>query len=272
VRLQQGRFLFNQERFRDATDVFAALSSRGSEEVRGEATYWLARSWQQLDDGGRAERALMTLLTDFPGSQFSNEARIRLGQMRFDREAYSEAIQVLEPLSRSSLPERAEALYLLARCHLELGDPTRAEVELRRLIDDYPGSPVAAQGRLRMAELALTRGNYNIAGTQLNTILAERTDELAAEAQYLAGEVLFAQERWAEAEVQYHRIKYVYPAFTDWIARATWRAGVVNVRLEEYGKARELFQTVLDEYPDTSAAALARASIERLPPIERVPR
>ncbi len=265
VRLQQGEFLYNQERFSDATDVFDALSRRGSEEVRGEATYWLARAWQQLDDDGRAERTLITLLTDFPGSQFTNEARIRLGQLLYEREAFSEAIQVLEPLTRSSQPERAEALYFLARCHLELGDPTRTEVELRRLIDDYPGSPVAAQGRLRMAELALTRGNYNIARTQINTILAERTDELAAEAQYLAGEVLFAQERWAEAEVQYHRIKYVYPAFTDWIAMATWRAGEANVRLQEYGKARDLFQTVLDDYPDTPAAALARASIERLP-------
>jgi len=37
------------------------------------------------------------------------------------------------------------------------------------------------------------------------------------------------------------------------------------VRLQEYGKARDLFQTVLDDYPDTPAAALARASIERLP-------
>ncbi len=207
----------------------------------------------------------MTLLTDYPRNQFVNEARVRLGLLFFEREAFSQAIQVIEPLTMSSLPERAEALYILARSHLALGDPTRTEVELRRLIDDYPGSPLAARARLRLAELALERGNYNIAQTQVNTILAERTDQLAAEAQYLAGEVLFAQERWTDAEVQYLKVKYVFPAFTDWIAQAIYRAGEANVRLGEYGKARTLFQSVLDDYPEAPAVTLARAALTRLP-------
>ena len=33
VRLQQGEFLYNQERFSDATNIFDALSRRGSEEI-----------------------------------------------------------------------------------------------------------------------------------------------------------------------------------------------------------------------------------------------
>ncbi|MFC1629375.1 tol-pal system YbgF family protein, partial [Gemmatimonadota bacterium] len=96
-------------------------------------------------------------------------------------------------------------------------------------------------------------------------IMAERIDELAAEAQYLAGEVLFAQERWIDAEVQYLKVKYVFPAFTDWIAQAVYRAGEANVRLGEPEKARTLFQSVLDDYPNAPAAALARAALERMP-------
>ncbi|MCK4385958.1 MAG: tetratricopeptide repeat protein, partial [candidate division Zixibacteria bacterium] len=198
-------------------------------------------------------------------SSFAGEARLRLGKLQFDRAAHAEAIRTLEPLTTASLPVRAEALYISALCNRALADPTRTEVELRRLIDDYPGSPLAVQGRLRLAELALERHNYNIAQTQVNTILAERTDELAAEAQFLAGEILYAQERWSDAEVQYLKVKYVYPAFIRWIAKALLRAGEANIHLENYEKARSLLQSVLDDYPDSPVIDQVRTALERIP-------
>ena len=73
------------------------------------------------------------------------------------------------------------------------------------------------------------------------------------------------QERWSEAEVQYLKVKYVFPAFTDWIARALLRAGESNVRLERYDKARTLLQQLINDYPDSPVVARAREILERLP-------
>ena len=264
VRFQQGMFLFNQERFTDATEVLSSLTY-GNPDVAGEALHWLAQSWQRIGDNDRAETSFSQLLDRYPQNSLTEETRIRLGELQYERAGYTEAVRTLEPLMLASTSVRAEALYISALCHRQLNDTTRTEVELRRLIDDYPGSPLATQGRLRLAELAMGRGNYNIAQTQVNTILVERTDELAAEAQYLAGEILFAQQRWSEAEVQYLKVKYVYPVFISWIARALLRAGEANIHLENYEKARTLLQLILDDYPNSSVIQQVRALLDRIP-------
>jgi TolA-binding protein len=266
VRLQQARFLFDLERHVEAVPVLQGLAGGGTPEVSAEALFWLARSLTVLGRAAEAEAALTSLLREHPDSAFTSQARLRLADLQIARSANGEAIRTLEPLLDQLLPERAEALYLSAAAHRSLGDATRTEVELRRLIDEYPGSPLAAQGRLRMAELALERGNFNIAQNEVNTLLAERTDELAAEAQYLAGEILFAQQRWSDAEVQFLKVRYVYPAFGDWIARALLRAAQADLRLGNTEKARSLLETALRDHPNAPAAAQVRAELERIRP------
>ncbi len=266
VRLQQARFLFDLERHAEAVPILQGLAGGGNPEVAAEALYWLARSLTVLGRTEEAETALNRLLREHPEGAFTPQARLRLAGLQITRGANAEAIRALEPLLARSTPERAEALYLSATAHRSLGDATRTEVELRRLIDEYPGSPLAAQGRLRMAELAMERGNFNIAQNEVNTLLAERTDELAAEAQYLAGEILFAQQRWNDAEVQFLKVRYVYPAFGDWIARALLRAAQADLRLGNTEKARNLLETALRDHPAAAVAAQVRAELERIRP------
>ena len=115
-----------------------------------------------------------------------------------------------------------------------------------------------------MTEMAMEDGNHNITQRQLETVLAERTDDLAAQAQYLLGENLYRQQDWTGSEVQYLKVKYVYPAFSGWIARALLRAAEANLNLENPEKARTLLQSILDDYPDAPNLTEVRATLARI--------
>jgi TolA-binding protein len=265
VRLRQGRFLYDQERFADAIVVFDPLATGPGGEQADEAAFYLARSHLQLGNELRAEQAFSSLVARSSGGTFADGARVGLGELLVGRGAHSEAIRTLEPLITAQVPDRARALYVSAQAHRALGETARSEAELRRLIEDYPGSRLAAEGRILLAEVALEGRNFNIAQTQLNTVLAERVDDLAAQAQFLVGEVLFLQQDWQAAEVQYLKVKYVYPSFTTWIARALERAAEANIQLGDNEKARTQLQSILDDYPNAPNLARVRALLERIP-------
>jgi len=110
-----------------------------------------------------------------------DEALLAEGLYHFDAGRFRQAASILQRIATTypTSPQVANAAYWLAECSLALRERERAVGQLRGLLDEWPGHPVAAYARYTLAWLAMEDGDLTSAAEQLNTALAGPQTPLA---------------------------------------------------------------------------------------------
>jgi tol-pal system protein YbgF len=99
-----------------------------------------------------------------------------------------------------------------------------------------------------------------LAGFRLFLELHGQTS-LAANAQYWVGECQFRMGRYKEALKAFYNVVSYYP-LSQKLAASTLKIGQTYTRLKDHEKARMMYERVVDEYPDSPEAEVARKAIE----------
>jgi tol-pal system protein YbgF len=99
-----------------------------------------------------------------------------------------------------------------------------------------------------------------LAGFRLFLELHGQTS-LAANAQYWVGECQFRMGRYKEALNAFYNVVSYYP-LSQKLAASTLKIGQTYTRLKDHEKARMMFERVVDQYPDSPEAEVARKAIE----------
>ncbi|HKT34487.1 MAG TPA: tetratricopeptide repeat protein, partial [Nitrospira sp.] len=84
---------------------------------------------------------------------------------------------------------------------------------------------------------------------------------LAANAQYWVGECQYRMGRYKEALKAFYNVVSSYP-LSPKLAASTLKIGQTYNKLKDFEKARMMFERVVDQYPDTSEAEVARKALE----------
>lgn len=84
---------------------------------------------------------------------------------------------------------------------------------------------------------------------------------LAANAQYWMGECQFRMGRYREALKSFYHVVSYYP-LSHKLPASTLKIGQTYTKLRDHEKARMMFEKVIEEYPDSPEADLARKAIE----------
>jgi len=84
---------------------------------------------------------------------------------------------------------------------------------------------------------------------------------LAANAQYWMGECQFRMRRYKDALDSFYNVLMYYP-LSPKMAASTLKLGQTYTKLGDQEKARMMFDRVVDQYPDSSEAELARKAID----------
>jgi len=93
---------------------------------------------------------------------------------------------------------------------------------------------------------------------------------LAPNAQYWMGECQYRLGRYKEALKTFYHVVSYYP-LSPRIAASTLKIGQTYTRLKDHEKARTMYERVLDEYPDSPEAELARKALDAAPMREPEP-
>jgi tol-pal system protein YbgF len=99
-----------------------------------------------------------------------------------------------------------------------------------------------------------------LAGFRLFLELHGQTS-LAANAQYWVGECQFRLGRYKDALKAFYNVVSYYP-LSPKLAASTLKIGQTYTRLKDSEKARMMFERVVDQYPDTPEAEVARKALE----------
>src|SRR5689334_15405199 len=99
-----------------------------------------------------------------------------------------------------------------------------------------------------------------LAGFRLFLELHGQTS-LAANAQYWVGECQFRMGRYKDALKAFYNVVSYYP-LSPKLAASTLKIGQTYTKLKDHEKARMMYERVVDQYPDSPEAELAKKAIE----------
>ena len=99
-----------------------------------------------------------------------------------------------------------------------------------------------------------------LAGFRLFLELHSQTS-LAANAQYWVGECQYRMGRYKEALKAFYNVVSYYP-LSPKLAASTLKIGQTYTKLKDHEKARMMFERVVDQYPDSAEAEVARKALE----------
>jgi len=87
---------------------------------------------------------------------------------------------------------------------------------------------------------------------------------LAANAQYWVGECQYRLGRYKDALKSFYHVVSYYP-LSPKLAASTLKIGQTYTRLKDHEKARMTYERVIDQYPESAEAELARKALDASP-------
>lgn len=99
-----------------------------------------------------------------------------------------------------------------------------------------------------------------LAGFRLFLELHGQTS-LAANAQYWLGECQYRMGRYKDALKAFYNVVSYYP-LSPKLAASTLKIGQTYTKLKDHEKARLMFERVVDEYPESPEAEVARKTLD----------
>ena len=139
-------------------------------------------------------------------------------------------------------------LLILTSASLSFAAPTQRQDSTRRLYDRV------------MDEFKHRDYAAAMAGFQLFLEL-HRQSSLAANAQYWIGECQYRMGRYRDALKSFYDVVSNYP-LSPKLAASTLKLGQTYTKLGDPEKARLMFDRVVEQYPDSAEAKVARKALE----------
>jgi len=125
-------------------------------------------------------------------------------------------------------------------------------------------APTTARELYDAAYTDLTRGNYQLALMGFRDYLKRYPDtDLADNAQYWIGEVYYAQSQYAQAIEEFLLVVDRYPG-ADKVAAAYLKTAFSFRRTGDLPTARRYLRLIMDRFPDSEEARLARQNLAEL--------
>ncbi len=134
----------------------SSLASRISSGVAGdfEPRYKHALEQYLNHHHEQAIAEFSALIRDFPGHKYVSNCHYWIGEAYFVLGDYQQAIRSFEKvLNYSNSPKLDDALLMLGRANLKLGDTNQASYYLNRLIEEFPDSEYVGKAKRYLASL-----------------------------------------------------------------------------------------------------------------------
>ncbi len=207
-------------------------------------------------DYPKAIESFQEVIDNYPYSDFSLLSEIAIADIHFEREEYEEASSYYHDFVElhPNHPKVAYALYRNGLCsynQMRAADrdqaPTReAVLQFRALLERFPGSEMAGDARIRLAECE---------------------DRLALQITDIA-DFYFDQDDFHSAARRYDQALASFPSHTD-RARTMTRLGICLARLHDTDHAKDVLQRALKLEPDEDLRETAQAELDELTTTEQ---
>jgi tol-pal system protein YbgF len=218
---------------------------------------------EAMRKGFADQRLMVDELSDAVGviRERSDDTNVRITALREELEALRNTVQVLQQVAQAALAPPVAAV------------PIDPNAPVPTALPPAPAAPppavpsTAGLSPQRLFEPARTdyfAGQYSSAILGFEAFLrAFPRSDLADDAQYYIGESYFQQNQFGDAVTAYNQVIQNFPG-ANAVPDAYYKRGFAQERLGQADAARSSYETVIKSFPDSTAAQLARQSLDRL--------
>lgn len=171
--------LLSSGRAEPAAERYGKLLSSAADRDEPQRGLWLLRAAAANNAAGRPDETIK-LLSDQIGSLSDPaqqaEARFLIGQAHLRAGRATQAAEAFQASSEAEWPRAAEAALMAGQALLGSGEPQQARQRWQQLIERTPESPMAAQARYKLAQLASDNEDHAQAIAQYDAILESKSD------------------------------------------------------------------------------------------------
>ncbi len=256
---------YRDGQFADAATAYTASMTAAKDAPLGEkAAHKLGWAYFRQDQLDEAQKTFAHQRATWPEGPLAADAAFMEAEILFRQAKYTEALAAYETVQKPSTKE-FEALTLLhaGQAAVQLKQWEKALKTLNKLIEDFPDSTHLPEALYEKGWTLQNLGRLDDAVAAYQQVIAKTEREAAARAQFMIGEIEFAQEKHREAIVSFFRVisGYGYP---KWQAEATYEAARCFEVLGHKPQAIQQYQELLTNYPQSDKAPLAKQQIEEL--------
>ena len=263
-----GDLLYNNGDYIHAASAYNRLIQRypGSELVPA-ALLWKGRAHLGAADSLNALSTWAEMAKRFAKNPLTPQALFFSGQVQMGLRDTTAALPFFVRI-RMDHPsaEIAREARLLEGTILRIsGKPNQSIELLKPLVGEKTLDPISARAEVETARALSDLGRGEDALKRVARISVERSDEVGAEAQFETGRILSKLGRTQEAIDGYLKVRYLFEAYTDWIANAQIEAARLYVGQKKIPDAKRLLDRVKSTHGSDKWGLKADEIIKTLP-------
>ncbi|MDA1048998.1 MAG: tetratricopeptide repeat protein [Planctomycetota bacterium] len=249
----------------EAAKAFAAgLAKAESPELQEKLRYKLGDMQFRQQQYPQAAATLLEQIAKHPTGELVGPARFLAAECLFRQDQFPQARPLFEQVAADKVEKYTEqALFRAGICAANQSDWPVSQTHYTSLITQFPKSEQLNEARYGVGwalqnqnKLAEARAAYILIGQVSGT-------EVEAKAQFMLGEIDFAEKKYPAAIEHFLTVAVGYP-YKTWQAMAQFETGRCFVELAEKEKAINAFQVVIDKHADHAKAKDAATLIAEL--------
>jgi TolA-binding protein len=268
LQLKKGDLLFSQKKYSEAAEVYRGFAEKyPKSKFLANAQYALAKCYRLQGSPDEAALAFERAAnTPNATDKVRGESLFEAAEIYSLQHNSEKAILTLQNLQgKVTDPEIiAEAKLRTGETLRLLGKIGEANAQFEDVIKEYGDLPVADEARIAEARGFFESQDYDRVKATAEKVATSRKDEIGAEAQYLVGASLAGKEDWPNVITALLKVKYIFPSYERWVARACLGLGDAYEHLKDVRRARESYQTVLKLKTDASVIEEAQRRLKRM--------
>ena len=193
------------------------------------------------------------LITDFPDSEYADDAQYYIAWSYYNLASYEQAILEFEKI-KNNYPNSEfvdDAKYYIAYCNeKKLGYYVKALLQYYNFLDNYPDSEYADDAQLGIGDCCYAMKQYNSAIEGYQKVLDNYPQSpLLALAQYSIAHSYRRMAKYDKAIDEFEKVIDNYPD-SDYSAPAQYYIAYSYYEYQNYTQAILEFQKVIDNYSD----------------------
>jgi TolA-binding protein len=149
-----------------------------------------------------------------------------------------------------------EVIFLSGECLVQMKMFDSALIDYRKVMDNYPTSSYYSRCELREGEIFVQLGKFDRAEELLKRILSGTDEDLKGEAAYKLGQMFVDKEDYNNA-IKYFELSYEGYKNSGLADYAMYGSAWCFGKIGDYASAKQKFETLLSDYPDSKLRANA---------------
>ncbi|MCS7303774.1 MAG: tetratricopeptide repeat protein [Thermoguttaceae bacterium] len=263
---RQGEWAYQQGDFLAAAKAYYQSGQQAGQSPLGEkAAYKLGWAFFRMNDFQKAEQSFRYQRQCWRQGELADDAAFMEAECLFKQEKWQDALQVYRLVKKPSHKEfLVLALLHSAQAAAQLKQWDTALQLAKQCANEHPHSPYRSLAIYEQAWALHNMGRLDEALKIYETVVAQAgSQEIAARAQFMIGQIHFEQKNHKEAIRSFYRVIAGY-AYPKWQADAMYEAARCFEVLGMKDRAINQYKELLEKHPQSDKVPRAKERLQAL--------